>query len=84
MSNPLSTPDPASPSGAAPKKGRCPRCGKSFEYTRVAEHKPFPFCSARCRDVDLGNWLTGRYVIPGQPLPAEPSEEAGGEGHDGT
>ena len=23
-----------------------------------------PFCSERCRDVDLGRWLTGSYVIP--------------------
>lgn len=22
-----------------------------------------PFCSKRCKDVDLGNWFTGRYVI---------------------
>ena len=24
-----------------------------------------PFCSKRCKDVDLGNWFTGRYIIPG-------------------
>jgi hypothetical protein len=34
----------------------------------VADHKPFPFCSDRCRDIDLGNWLTGKYVIPGPPV----------------
>lgn len=24
-----------------------------------------PFCSKRCKDVDLGNWFTGKYVIVG-------------------
>jgi endogenous inhibitor of DNA gyrase (YacG/DUF329 family) len=24
----------------------------------------FPFCSPRCRDVDLGRWLDGKYQIP--------------------
>jgi hypothetical protein len=23
-----------------------------------------PFCSARCRDIDLGNWLDGSYAVP--------------------
>jgi endogenous inhibitor of DNA gyrase (YacG/DUF329 family) len=38
----------------------CPVCGRPS----LAEHHPF--CSARCRDVDLGRWLDGRYVIPGR------------------
>ena len=24
-----------------------------------------PFCSKRCKDVDLGNWFSGKYYIPG-------------------
>jgi hypothetical protein len=37
----------------------CPVCGKpSVEATK-------PFCSPRCRDVDLNRWLSGSYVIPG-------------------
>lgn len=36
----------------------CPICGRpSMERFR-------PFCSKRCADVDLGNWLEGRYAIP--------------------
>jgi endogenous inhibitor of DNA gyrase (YacG/DUF329 family) len=65
-------PDP-SPSGAPLKKGRCPRCGKEFLYESVAKFKTFPFCSQRCRDVDLGNWMMGKYVIPGKE-PAKPDE----------
>ena len=45
--------------GGDKKVGRCPICGKpASEATR-------PFCSPRCRDVDLNRWLSGSYVIPG-------------------
>jgi endogenous inhibitor of DNA gyrase (YacG/DUF329 family) len=47
------------PPGGAPKLGRCPTCGKP------ASEKTRPFCSPRCRDVDLHRWLSGRYVVPG-------------------
>jgi endogenous inhibitor of DNA gyrase (YacG/DUF329 family) len=33
-----------------------------------------PFCSDRCRAIDLGNWATGKYVIPG-PEPFEGQEQ---------
>jgi endogenous inhibitor of DNA gyrase (YacG/DUF329 family) len=36
----------------------CPLCGKP------AEQKFLPFCSSRCRDVDLNRWFSGRYIIP--------------------
>ncbi len=42
---------------------RCPIC-----HARVTAGRPenpaFPFCSARCRAVDLGRWLGGAYAIP--------------------
>lgn len=68
-----SSPPPAS----RVKQARCPRCGKSFEYTSVAAHKVFPFCSQRCRDVDLGNWITGKYRVPGPPLPPAENDPDG-------
>ena len=37
---------------------RCPTCGRP----RVHEYRPF--CSARCRDVDLGRWFAGVYAVP--------------------
>jgi len=44
---------------ASPLK-TCPICGKpQAQATR-------PFCSSRCRDVDLNRWLKGSYVIPGR------------------
>jgi uncharacterized protein len=50
---------------ARPKSGKrpkCPICGKpaSQDYR--------PFCGAACADIDLGRWLAGRYVVPGEPL----------------
>jgi endogenous inhibitor of DNA gyrase (YacG/DUF329 family) len=39
---------------------RCPICGKSVS---AATHPEFPFCSERCRLIDLANWATERYVI---------------------
>ena len=38
----------------------CPICGKP------AAEASTPFCSERCRDVDLNRWLSGSYAIPGR------------------
>lgn len=37
----------------------CPIC-----RTRTADAEHAPFCSARCRDVDMGRWLSGAYRVP--------------------
>jgi endogenous inhibitor of DNA gyrase (YacG/DUF329 family) len=42
---------------AAPRGTPCPICGKPA----VAGNRPF--CSSRCRDIDLGRWLKGVYRI---------------------
>ena len=34
---------------------------------RAAMPEQAPFCSVRCRDRDLLNWLGGAYVVPGDP-----------------
>lgn len=39
----------------------CPHCQKKFEYFNSASR---PFCSERCRLVDLGTWLNEGYNIP--------------------
>ena len=40
---------------------KCPRCGQDTQY----EGNPFrPFCSERCKLVDLGRWVSGTYRIP--------------------
>ncbi len=57
------------------KYGRCPICGAKAELAYR------PFCSARCRDVDLARWLGGGYAIPGGQADAdEDGLEAGLEG----
>jgi endogenous inhibitor of DNA gyrase (YacG/DUF329 family) len=46
------------PEGAGKAAKKCPICGKPA--TAASQ----PFCSERCRDVDLNRWLSGSYVIP--------------------
>jgi uncharacterized protein len=59
------------PKAAGPGKGAakgsqkgsakpCPICGKP------ATEASHPFCSERCRDVDLNRWLSNSYAIPGR------------------
>ena len=50
---------------------RCPICGKEVKL-----EDPFmPFCSDRCRILDLGNWASEKYVIPGPPIDSSQDEE---------
>jgi uncharacterized protein len=42
---------------------RCPICDRSMQSTDAAEWPEFPFCSPRCRLIDLGRWLGESYVI---------------------
>jgi len=48
---------------------RCPTCQR--EVVWVAESTWRPFCSERCRMVDLGAWFAGERAIPGEEM-AEP------------
>jgi uncharacterized protein len=36
----------------------CPEC------RRPSTRESYPFCSERCRNLDLSRWLTGAYAIP--------------------
>jgi endogenous inhibitor of DNA gyrase (YacG/DUF329 family) len=52
-------------------ESRCPIC-KAVVRAGRPENPSAPFCSARCRDVDLGRWLDGAYSIPVRDeLPSE-------------
>ncbi len=55
------------PQGAG--SARCPICK---EPTEPAYR---PFCSGRCRDVDLSRWLRGGYAIPGGSAAADEDGE---------
>ena len=56
-------------------RGRCPVCSKSFEAASLDEMPSFPFCSERCRLIDLGRWVDGAYVIPGAESETPPKPE---------
>jgi endogenous inhibitor of DNA gyrase (YacG/DUF329 family) len=41
----------------------CPQCGKEVVFNK--EISPYrPFCSERCKLIDLGKWAEGGYSIP--------------------
>ena len=46
------------------KPVNCPSCKKLV----APDEKTFPFCSARCRLIDLGNWLDGKYRVGGDSI----------------
>ena len=52
-------------------KHRCPICKTP---TDSAIHTTFPFCSDRCRDRDLGNWASEKYVVS-EPIFSEDDDE---------
>ena len=55
---------------------KCPHCGKQLAWDR--SNKWRPFCSERCKMVDLGAWIAEEHAIPGEPAHGEP--EAAGQG----
>lgn len=52
-------------------KVKCPNCSNLADF--VPENKFRPFCSERCKLIDLGEWASGSYAIPVQ-TPPEPEE----------
>ena len=50
-------------SGSPPRRVvLCPQCGS--DATLGPDNRWRPFCSERCKLIDLGNWATGSYRIP--------------------
>jgi endogenous inhibitor of DNA gyrase (YacG/DUF329 family) len=52
-------------SAAAPRTVACPTCQRPVEFSAANRHRPF--CSQRCREIDLGAWASERYVIAATP-----------------
>ena len=46
---------------------KCPHCGKRVAWTEASKWKPF--CSERCRLIDLGDWLSERNILTGDASP---------------
>ncbi len=61
------------PKGPAPRTVACPSCGKKSVFEPWNPWRPF--CSERCRMVDLGGWASGSYRIPGKPGDDDSGEE---------
>jgi len=65
---------------SAPRLVPCPRCGKPVEWSAANAFRPF--CSERCKLIDLGAWASERYRVPviednDQPETAPPGEPGG-------
>jgi uncharacterized protein len=44
---------------------KCPTCRRDVEWSAASQYRPF--CSDRCRLIDLGAWLTEQHKIPEEP-----------------
>lgn len=53
----------------------CPTCNRPVVWTEASKWRPF--CSERCKLIDLGAWAAERHTIPGEPATDEsiPSRE---------
>ena len=55
----------------------CPTCGKKVEWTEASKYRPF--CSNRCKQIDLGAWAAEKYKIGGSEQEASSDETPGGD-----
>ena len=56
----------------------CPSCNAAVQQQ---SENPFrPFCSERCKMIDLYHWLNEDYVIPGKPVESDSEEESQDQG----
>jgi uncharacterized protein len=63
-------------------RGCCPICSKKFAVAKLDDLPSFPFCSDRCRLVDLGRWIDGAYAIPvGSSASPDAEDKASGSEH---
>ena len=55
----------------SPATVTCPTCGRELEWATA----PFrPFCSERCRLIDLGAWFSEQRAVPGESAATESDE----------
>ncbi|WP_298290179.1 DNA gyrase inhibitor YacG [Thiomonas sp.] len=68
-------PDTPPPAPAA-RQVRCPQCGTLTVY--AASNPWRPFCSERCKSLDLGAWASESYRVPATP-PLDADDAASGD-----
>ncbi len=54
---------------------KCPQCGKPALW--APENRWRPFCSERCRQIDLGAWASDQYRVAGSEAPGDADGESG-------
>jgi endogenous inhibitor of DNA gyrase (YacG/DUF329 family) len=52
----------------------CPRCGQPAVFAPVNRWRPF--CSERCKSIDLGDWAAERYRVPAEDQEPPETEDA--------
>jgi len=58
-----------------PRTVACPTCGKPALFAPANEWRPF--CSERCRMIDLGEWAAESYKVPSKPGNDDSPPESG-------
>jgi hypothetical protein len=58
---------------------RCPTCRGAVAWDGNPHR---PFCSHRCKIIDLGAWATESYRVPGDAIDPDADEDGGGGGQD--
>ena len=48
---------------------RCPGCGGESVYSASNPYRPF--CSQRCKNLDLGAWASESFRVPGEAPPED-------------
>ena len=51
-----------------PHHPRCPTCKNLLSEIDPHVNRSFPFCDVRCKQIDLGRWLDGSFVVPGRTI----------------
>lgn len=52
----------------------CPTCNRPVEWNETSKWRPF--CSERCKLIDLGAWAAEKHAIPGEPLPIDDDNDS--------
>jgi endogenous inhibitor of DNA gyrase (YacG/DUF329 family) len=59
----------------------CPTCERPVEWTEASRWRPF--CSERCKLIDLGAWAAEKHAIPGEVIEIEDGPKSERDGQDG-
>lgn len=51
----------------------CPTCRRTHRWSQANAYRPF--CSERCKLIDLGEWVSERHRIAGEPVKDDEPEE---------